>query len=298
MSTRSLMGLCGVSAVVAILCAGTGPDSAARAQVREAPASAKPEEDAAAKNLRKKRLDDMRQLADGAAVFRLAGGEKTPAKLAAEPVLRYSGEFHGILDATMWIYGGKGRPVAVEKMELMRTSWHRGYLHCMASLCDDLIEVRWTDYPGWSSKKPGVEFLALPDGPKPVSAETARTRQFKEVARRFSATRIDAGNIREENRLLTQPVYRYRDPDSGIQDGAIFAFIANGTNPDFLLLVELRGTDAAQATWHYGAARMTTGELHLRLDGKEVWSVPWQCVPGRNEYPTYIHFPLRQEPGL
>ena len=35
---------------------------------------------------------------------------------------------------------------------------------------------------------------------------------------------------------------------------------------------------------------MTTGELHLRLDGKEVWMVPWQWVPGHNVYDTWLFF--------
>lgn len=254
-----------------------------------------------AKQLRKKRLDEMRRLAEDTVVSRLKGAGERPAKPLPEPVFRYSGEFHGIVDATVWVYGAKGRPLAVEKIELYRSAYHTGYLYCLASLCDDLIEVRWPGYPDWSSTQPGVEMRPLPEGPRPASSETARVRQMKEIVRRFTATRAERGealNIREENRLLAQSIHRYRDPDSGLVDGAIFAFIANGTNPDFLLLIELRGAAPAQATWHYGPARMTTGELHLRLDGQEVWSVPWQFAPGRrNVYPTYVHFPVRQQEG-
>jgi hypothetical protein len=36
-------------------------------------------------------------------------------------------------------------------------------------------------------------------------------------------------------------------------------------------------------------------DLRRRAASTEVWSVPWQCVPGRNEYPTYVHFMLPQE---
>jgi hypothetical protein len=71
---------------------------------------------------------------------------------------------------------------------------------------------------------------------------------MKEMIRRFTSTRIDLGDIREENRVLTQPIHPYRDPESGLQDGAIFVFVANGTVPDFYLLLELRGPDLARAT--------------------------------------------------
>jgi hypothetical protein len=41
--------------------------------------------------------------------------------------------------------------------------------------------------------------------------------------------------------------------------------------------------------------RTTTGELHLRLDGNEVWSVPLESNPGRDVYDTYLHFFPRQQ---
>lgn len=248
-----------------------------------------------AKEQRKARLEEMRRRADGASVAQLAGAEKIAAKLLPEPVLRYSGEFHGIVDATVWVYGDKGRPVAIEKVELYK-SWHHGYFYCLASLCDERVEAHWPGVPVWRSSRPGVEMRDLPDGPTPAATETARTRQIKELARRFTATRIDAGDIREENRLLVQPIHRYRDPEKGLLDGAIFAFIANGTNPDFMLLIELSGTDRTHAAWRYGAARMTTGELHLRIDGNEVWTVPWQDASGFAVWPTYVHFPVFDRP--
>jgi len=273
------------------------PPSEVRGQDKSVPSEKKRavgEEDA--KEQRKARLEEMRRRAEGASVARLAGAEKIAAKLLPEPVLRYSGEFHGIVDATVWVYGAKGRPAAIEKVELYK-SWHHGYFYCLASLCDERLEARWPGVPVWTSSQPGVEMRDLPDGPTPAATETARTRQIKELARRFTATRIDAGDIREENRLLVQPIHRYRDPEAGLLDGAIFAFIANGTNPDFMLLIELRGADWAHAVWRYGAARMTTGELHLRIDGKEVWTVPWQNASGFAAWPTYVHFPVFDRPA-
>jgi hypothetical protein len=198
----------------------------------------------------------------------------------------------------MWLYGTKGRPVAVQEVVCHRLPGSPKFFYCLSSLSDGLIEARWPGDPDWSSTKPGVELRVLPDGPKPASTENGRILQMKELIRRFTATRIDPGNIREENRPLRRPIRRYRDPESGLQDGAIFVFVANGTAPDFLLLFELRGPDPGSATWNYGAQRVTTGELHLRLDGKEVWSVPWQFTPGRHVRDTWLFFfATRQEMG-
>jgi hypothetical protein len=240
----------------------------------------------------------MRRRAQSTKVWQLRGADKMPAELVAEPVLRFDSQFHRCVDATVWLYGTKGRPVAVQEVECYRRLDAPEYFYCLVSLCDGLIEARWPGEREWSSTKPGVEMRELPEGPKPAFTEAARMRQMKGIVRRFTATRIDVGNIREENRVLAQQLHRYRDPHSGLQDGAIFVFVANGTAPDLFLLLELRGPDLARATWNYGVHRTTTGELHLRLDGKEVWSVPLQSNPGRDVYDTWLFFFARQqEPG-
>ena len=38
----------------------------------------------------------------------------------AEPVLRFDSQFHRVIDATVWLYGTKGRPVAVQEVECYR----------------------------------------------------------------------------------------------------------------------------------------------------------------------------------
>jgi hypothetical protein len=250
-----------------------------------------------AKQERTKELDEMRRRAEATSVLRAGGAEKTPAKLVAEPVLRYSDHFQQVGDATMWVYGDKGRPVALQKIECYRRPGFQKYLYALFSLSDDSIEARWAGEAGWSSTKPGVELRVLPDSPKAATTEAGRLLQMKQSIRRFEATKVDMGNVREEMRLLPRPVYRYRDPSSGVQDGAIFGFVVNGTNPDFLVLIELRGPDVARATWHYAPVRMTAGILHVRLDGNEVWSVPGAFGLG-GRFDTWLYFfPRQQQPG-
>ncbi len=282
------IGLAALSAIV----------SAARAQDRaEPPVAAKQHGEEQAKQERARELDEMRRRAQATTVFRVGRAEKTPAKLAAEPALRYADHFQQAVDATLWVYGDKGRPVALQKIECYRRPGFPKYLYALFSLCDDPIEARWAGEREWSSTRPGVALLALPNGPKPADTQSNRLLQMKETIRRFAATKIDMGNEREEMRLLPRHVYRYRDPDAGVQDGAIFGFVVNGTNPDFLMLIELRGPDLARATWHYAPLRMTAGILNVRLDGKQVWSVPGAFGMG-GTFDTWLYFfPRQQQPG-
>lgn len=239
---------------------------------------------------RKQELAEMSRRAQGTKVWQVRGTDKIPAELLPQPVLRFDSQYHRCVDATLWLYSAKGRPVAVQEVECYDRPGCPKHFYCLVSLSDGLINAQWPGEREWSSTKPGVELRALPEAPKAASTESGRMRQMREILRRFTATRVDPGNLREENRALAQPIHRYRDPDSRLQDGAIFVFVANGTSPDFFLLLELRGPDVEHGTWNYGMRRTTTGELHLRLDGKEVWSVPLQSNPGRDVYDTWLFF--------
>ena len=223
--------------------------------------------------------------------------DKTPARLVAEPVVRYSDQLIRAIDATMWVYGTKGRPVAIQKVECYSRPDAPKYLYALFSLSDGLIEAQWLGEPGWSSTKPGVEMCVLSGGPGAALTEAGRTLQMKELIRRFAVTMTGWAQIREELRLLPRPIHRYRDPEAGLQDGAIFAFAANGTNPNFLMLIESHGPDLTRATWNYPPVRATDGQLSVRLDGKEVWSAPWQVGMG-GRYDTWLYFYARQQnPG-
>jgi hypothetical protein len=113
--------------------------------------------------------------------------------------------------------------------------------------------------------------VAFPDATSPDDRQTARTRQLKDLARRLSAHEFwDPDNSRFELRLLVQPVLRYAEPDNKVHDGAAFV-LAHGTNPEVLVLIEALGESLEKSRWHYSLARLGSAELHVAIDGKEVW---------------------------
>ncbi|HVX11161.1 MAG TPA: hypothetical protein VHC22_08275 [Pirellulales bacterium] len=187
-------------------------------------------------------------------------------------MFRYADQPRGIVDGTLWVWGEPGRPVALQKVEFFPptpTNW----TYCLASLSSELVAAEWQGGRRWDATKPGLEMHELDDAPEPSAGKASRLRQMKELARRFTVRGSEKTSRGEELRLMPQPVHRYADPEHGLEDGAIFGF-GSGTNPNCLLLVELRRENAAAGRWEYGFVGMSAESLRAKLDGREVWYFP------------------------
>jgi len=115
------------------------------------------------------------------------------------------------------------------------------------------------------------------------------------MARKFSARIIinPRNNTTQEMRLLTTPLYEYNAADE-LPGGAIFGFSTNGTNPDLVLVIEVRDVDGTP-TWHYAPARMTTGGLVVKYGDEVVWTAEFS-EPGVANHPTWTSFQTRRIP--
>ena len=111
----------------------------------------------------------------------------------------------------------------------------------------------------------------IPDSAEPSDKPALRLTQARQIRQRFAAHEKEGTDGRIELRPLSNPLYRYRDEETGVLDGMVFAF-ANGTNPEVLLVLEARREAAAStAIWAYGLAQMTGAGVYVRLDDREVW---------------------------
>ncbi len=241
------------------------------------------------KEQRQKELDAMRRRAEATTVWRIDGGARTRLKLMPEPLFRYSDQPRKVGDATLWGFGAKGRPQVLEMVESYRIPGAPQWMRCLTSLSEGLIEAEWRGGEQWSATRPGLELRVLPSAPKLAAGAAARLRQVKEAARRFAAT-IKEPHGQEEMRLQPQPFCRYADTESCVQDGAIFAFSTNGTNPDLLLVIEIHGKESGESVWKYGLARMTLGQLSVRLDGKDTWSAAYVPPQQPAKLDTWLFF--------
>jgi hypothetical protein len=222
-----------------------------------------------------KRLQDMRRLADEVS-FEEPGATPAPRHLLVEQLLlHYSDADRGVVDGTLWAYGREGRPVAILEMYCGRYIPVGVYRHAWTATGDRPLKLRGAPGIFWTPQTSAVEWAPMKTDMPPAAEPTARLRQFKTLAKRFSSYQIfNPGKQREELRLLVQPLHRYSDAERHIRDGVLFA-LALGTNPEALLFLEARDDKDGKLSWHFGLARRgSSAEIHVLLDETEVWTVP------------------------
>ena len=200
----------------------------------------------------------------------LARDVEKQVEMLDRPVLIFGDSARANQNGSVWVFGTKGRPLAF--IELYKgTARTDRWVHAATLTGKDLIVMKTPLSGQWKPEKLQIEPAAIADAPPPEAKETQRLRQARELARRFNAHEFwDPDNSRSELRLLAQPVHRYSDEKQELQDGAAFV-IAHGTNPEVVLLIEALGKDLKTARWHYSLARLGSAEIHVELDGKEVW---------------------------
>jgi hypothetical protein len=166
--------------------------------------------------------------------------------------------------------------------------------YCFTSLAEQTIRAKWKHGRKYQSREPGVTFKPVPDGPIVADKPAARKRQLRDIARNFSARILidPRNNITQEMRLLTTPLYEYEGTDKSLK-GALFGFATNGTNPDLVIVTEIRDLKGDDV-WHYAPARMTTGGLTLNYSDEVVWTTEFS-EPRVAEHPTWTHFSMLRE---
>jgi hypothetical protein len=213
--------------------------------------------------------DDAKSLADYVDLVELrVVGADEPTKPIAKPLFRYDDRVRQIAEGGIWAWGD-GRPVAMIK------SWRNAdgrRTRAFSLTSDEIVAADGPQARAWRPESTQAEPKPLPDAPAPDRSETVRLRQLKEQARRFSAYEMwDPENQRFEMRLLVQPVHRYHDKRRQILDGAVF-LLAVDNNPQIVLLIEMLAAEANGSRWQYLLARVCSAELHVMLDGREVFS--------------------------
>jgi hypothetical protein len=211
-------------------------------------------------------------------------GKPVPADFKSEPILHYTDPERKFPDATLWAWTLDGQPVLFSKLEHMGGNPPQSQ-YCIATSQDARITVRWPNGNAWKSQKAGIDFQKIDDHTDlPQKTPQLRLIQLRTIAKRFHATTTDHENQNEEMRLLPQPILRYSNPQRSIVDGSVFALTSNGTNPDALLLVQIRQADGSQASWEFGVVGMTGDAVAVDLNGKSVYQHPGKPGPGDHGY--------------
>ena len=203
-------------------------------------------------------------------------GTEAEIERVEHPVLRYSAPLWGGHHGTLWVWGKRGRPVAVLEMSLVQKDglWYRSF----HSTTDAPLKLDLPNGKSWTPKSSNVNFQPLPNAAPPAETPAARLRQMKAFAQKFSAHQLwtwrEGDGSRHELRMLTTPVHRYEDREQQLIDGALF-IIAQGTNPEATLFLEaIQPANGAKPTWQFGIGRSSFAEHIVNYEDKEVYHDP------------------------
>lgn len=208
-----------------------------------------------------------------AAEYRITLDEdRRPLTLEPEPLLKTSSPVLGELHGGLFLWTDRGRPEVIAHIY----KWYSPHKYlgvAFHSLGHEPLSAERAGMLAWTPVRGGVEMKPLPDAPAPADTALARLRQMRAIAEEFSASHTYPGGITRELRLLTKPLYRYKNPRGDLIDGALFTF-ALGTDPEVILLLETRRDQQGKPGWQYGFSRDTVVAARATRKGHEVWSVP------------------------
>jgi hypothetical protein len=214
-----------------------------------------------------------------------SGAGEDPTRLIPDPVLRWSNPVAQEEDAGLFLWTRHGRPEAAAQFFVRKNLW----MHEFQSLSESPFRVEWGGQTIWAPSKAGLTFHVEAESPPPEDNANRRLRQMRTVAESFTASvEFQYGNTSHyELRLLSRPLYRYGSDEGKVLDGTLWAFV-QGTNPEVLLLVELRRGGDNTVRWHFACAAMTSYPAEVKRGGKSVWSVDRQPIPTPSTRGPYL----------
>lgn len=207
--------------------------------------------------------------------------------LIETPLLRWNNTVVEEQDALLFMWTLDGRPVAAAQFFAQKQWWLHEFQSMTFSDKEGAFAGRYDGTEFWSPKKGGQSEIPLPPI-KPADSAARRLQQMKEIADSFTGDDhvVTEGGAKTTYalRVLPRPIYRYRDVP-GFLDGAIFAMVQDN-NPEILITIECPTGDDAK--YRVGLTRMTSYEIEIQRDGKEVLRLAREVFPSSDRSHTYF----------
>ena len=201
----------------------------------------------------------------------LDAGHKQKLELQKQPVMTWTNADKYMGAVFVWSYGG--RPEMIGCIGSQQILPGISVFHEFHSLSRQPLQAVAFGHgrQTWVPSRPGVELAVVDGAPAPSDSERARLTQMRNMAREFNGWMKDGSDV-TELRLLPQPLIRYKAPERGVVDGAIFALVWKGTDPEILLILEDRKDDSENG-WHFALARFNFREMWVKRNDREIWRV-------------------------
>jgi hypothetical protein len=204
--------------------------------------------------------------------------ESAPRKkleLQKEPILEWTNPVREgwLVQGVVFLWLRDGRPAALGGVfsHPMPTWKGRKILHEFLALDRDKLLVSRPNGDNEWTPQAGLERKELADTAPPAASREARLVQMRRLAQEFSGYVTVQEDKRSDLRLLPTPLYRYPAARTGVVDGALFALVVEGTDPEVLLILEAREKDG-KTRWEYACGRFGVISSHVQHKDKEVWS--------------------------
>jgi hypothetical protein len=204
--------------------------------------------------------------------------ERAPKKkleLQKEPVLEWTNPVREVwlVQGAVFLWLRDGRPAALGGIfSHPAPRWKgRKVLHEFLALDRDKLLVSRPNGDNQWTPQAGLERKELSDTAPPAASRGARLVQMRRLAQEFTGYVTDREDKRSDLRLLPTPLYRYPAAKTGVVDGALFALVVEGTDPEVLLVLEAREEDG-KTRWEYACGRFGVISMYVQRKGEEVWS--------------------------
>ncbi|HET6879931.1 MAG TPA: hypothetical protein VFI31_07240 [Pirellulales bacterium] len=204
--------------------------------------------------------------------FFLDAERQQPLERVEQPVLIWTNADNYMGAVFVWTFHGRPEMIGCIGSHQNRPNKSNVFQEFHSLSLQALPTVTLSGGKQWTPSKPGLTMAVADGAPRPAASERARLTQMRNLAREFDGWMKDGEDV-AQLRLLPQPIFRYQSADRGVVDGAIFALVWKGTDPEILLVLEDRANNGDER-WHYALARFNYREMWIKRHDKELWRVP------------------------
>ena len=245
--------------------------------------------------------DDMRKYQAEAAEYQFSDKETSAVfEFRKQPVFRWTIPIDGSTGC-MFVWTYEKVPMVIGSCYTVSTGINARHKHAFHVLTERPILGRHRDEEMWSPDASSVQWHTLVGAPEPAINPTQRTIQLRSMARRFRA-QVHIRRGLTECRLVPQPFYRFESETNPPRSGAIFAYAVE-TDPDALIVFDLRKDESGKLIWKYSLSRDTYYRIDWFLDDRPLYTAEesenlWQNILLRKDYQKLPHINFRVEQFL